>query len=117
MAMTRELLVQKLIVYAGDDYTEDQSSFVEDCVDSAISEVVNYMYPWGISNDTAMAELSRKALLKYSWQIYRIAQFHYDKQGKEGVTTYYEAGQTQSYGTGGTPAAYFDGIVAIAKIV
>lgn len=117
MAMTRDDLVQKLIVYASDDYKEEQLSFVEDCVDSAISEVCNRMYPWGISDETEFETISKKALIKYPWIVNRIAQFHYDKQGKEGVTTFYESGQTTSFGTGGTPDAFFDGIVPIAKVV
>lgn len=115
--MTRDELVQKLIAYANDDYTKDQFAFVEDCVDSAISEVCNHMYPWSISNGNAYKSLREKALIKYPWVINRVAQFHYDKQGKEGVTTFYESGQTQSYGTGGTPESFFETIIPIARIV
>lgn len=115
--MTRDELVQKLIAYANDDYTKEQLSFVEDCVDSAISEVCNHMYPWGVSNDSVYRSVKEKALIKYPWVINRVAQFHYDKQGKEGVTTYYESGQTQSYGTGGTPETFFETIIPIAKVV
>ena len=117
MAMTRDQLVEKLIAYASDDYKEDQLSFVEDCVDSAIYEVCSRMYPWGIADEDAMKSLSEKALIKYPWVVNRVAQFHYDKQGKEGVTTFYESGQTSSFGTGGTPEAFFDGIIPIAKVV
>lgn len=115
--MTRDELVQKLIDYASDDYRKDQLSFVEDCVDSAISEVCNHMYPWGVADKNAYDVISRKALIKYPWVINRVAQFHYDKQGKEGVTTFYESGQTQSYGTGGTPDSFFETIIPIARIV
>lgn len=117
MATTREELVNKIIKYASDDYTKDQLPFVEDCVDSAISEVCNRMCPWGISGESAYKAIMEKALIKYPWVIYRVAQFHYDKQGKEGVTTYYESGQTQSYGTGGTPETFFETIIPIAKVV
>lgn len=115
--MTRDDLIEKIVAYAGDDYTDDQLSFVEDCVDSAISEVSNHMYPWGISDDNAYKAIADKALIKYPWVINRVAQFHYDKQGKEGVTTFYESGQTQSYGTGGTPDSFFETIIPIARIV
>lgn len=117
MAMTRDELVQKLIKYAADDYKVDQLSFVEDCVDSAISEVCNHMYPWGVEDAESYKTLEESALIKYSWVINRVAQFHYDKQGKEGVTTFYESGQTQSYGTGGTPSSYFDAVIPIARVV
>ena len=116
MAMTRDQLIEKLIAYAADDYTETQRSFVEGCVDSAIEEVINEMCPWDISAD-AYEMLRQKALKRYGWNINRIAQFHYDKQGKEGVTTFYESGQTTSFSGGGTPKELFNGIVAIAKVV
>lgn len=117
MVMTRDNLVQKLIKYASDDFTEDQMPFVEDCVDSAISEVCNRMYPWGIANDRLYESVSRKALARYAWVINRVAQYHYDKQGKQGVTTFYEAGQTTSFESGGTPESFFNDIVPIAKVV
>lgn len=113
---TREELIAALIKYAADDYKEDQESFVEDCVDDAIQEVCNTMYPWDVS-DIQMKTLKVRALKRYSMTIQRIAQFHYDKQGKEGVTTFYESGQTNSYGGGGTPKEYLDCIVPIAKVV
>lgn len=116
MAITREELILKLKVYAADDYTEDQATFLEDCIDGAIQEVCNEMCPFYVSD--ADAEKYRKiALQRYSWAIYRIAQFHYDKQGKEGVTTFYESGQTTSFESGGTPRQFLSAIIPIAKIV
>lgn len=115
--MNRDELVQKLITYASDDYTERQLSFVEDCVDSAISEVCNHMYPWGVSNEKIAKSIADKAMIKYPWVINRVAQFHYDKQGKEGVTTFYESGQTTSFGTGGTPESFFETIIPVARVV
>lgn len=117
--MTREDLINKLIDYAEDDFdpqNSKQASFVEDCVDSAISETLNHMCPWQMTAED-VERYTEVALSRYPWIINRVAQFHFDKQGKEGVTTYYEAGQTQSYGTGGTPDSMFIEIVPIAKIV
>lgn len=116
MAITRGELIHGLTVYAADDYTEDQLPFLEDCVDGAIQEVMNEMCPWGLSDDD-YEKYQEIALKRYSWAIKRIAQFHYDKQGKGGVTTFYESGQTQSYESGGTPKQFLSGIVPIAKIV
>lgn len=116
MAKTRDDLVVSLIRYAGDDYTKDQASFVEDCVDGAIDEIVNRMCPWSIS-ETKRNMLKEKALRLYSWNIRRIAEFHYDKQGKGGVTTFYESGQTTSYESGGTPSEYLDSIVPMARVI
>lgn len=116
MAVTREKLIQNLVVYAADDYKDEEQSFIEDCVDGAIQEVVNEMCPWGLS-DTDYDKYQAIAMKRYSWAIKRIAQFHYDKQGKAGVTTFYESGQTQSYESGGTPKQFLSGIIPIAKIV
>ena len=116
MIKTRDNLVEALIEYAGDDFTKDQISFVEDCVDTAIDEVCNRMYPWDMS-EAKYDAVKKRALQRYAYTINRIAQFHYDKQGKEGVTTFYESGQTTSFESGGTPAQFFDGIVTMAKVV
>lgn len=116
MATTRAQLVENLIYYAADDYSAEQLSFVEACVDNAIEEVTNEMCPW----DVSAAERDvfvEKALNRYGWNINRIAQFHYDKQGKEGATTFYESGQTTSFSGGGTPKELFNGIVAVARVV
>lgn len=115
--MTREELVESLIDYAGDDYVQGdarQASFIRSAVDDAIEEVRNRMYPFGFSN----AEKATSVVLaRYSQVIRRIAQYHFDKQGKAGVTTFYEAGQTTSYQTGGTPPQFLDDIVPVAKVV
>lgn len=114
--MTREDLVAKLTAYAGSDYTEEpgQDQFIADCVDDAIHEVVNEMCPWASGDASA---IQSNALARYPWNIYRIAQYHYDKQGKTGVKTFYEAGQTTTFDGGGTPRMFFQGIVPIAQIV
>ena len=118
--MTREELINSIIAYAGDDYDETdpkQVASLEFMVDDAIEEVCNEMNPYGEHNDDMRCHVARIALAKYGHVIRRIAMFHYDKQGKEGVTTFYESGQTTSYGGGGTPREYLDCIVPIAKIV
>lgn len=117
MAITREELIEKLIAYAGDDYTDKQLPFVEDCVDNAISEVCGVMYPWAVEDEESYHNLVDMAFLKYPWVMNRVAQFHYDKQGKEGVTTFYESGQTTSFRTGGTPAEFFASVIPIAKVI
>ena len=118
MGATRESLIERLISYAGDDYNpadSNQATFVEDCIDDAISEVCNEMCPWNMSDNEA-DKYKAIALKRYTSIIIRIAQYHYDKQGKEGVTTFYEAGQTNSYEEGGTPTSYLKSIVPIARI-
>ena len=118
MGATRGELIERLIDYAGDDYRPEdshQAAFVEYCVDDAIAEVCNEMCPWGLS-ETELETYTELALQRYGAVISRIAQYHYDKQGKEGVTTYYEAGQTNSYEEGATPKSYLRNIIPIAKI-
>ena len=118
MGATRENLIERLIDYAGDDYDPEDSrqvSFVEDCIDDAIAEVSNEMCPWGLT-DSELERYQTIALQRYASVISRIAQYHYDKQGKEGVTTFYEAGQTNSYEEGATPKSYLRTIIPVARI-
>lgn len=118
MGATRESLVERLINYAGEEYDPEdmkQLSFVEDCIDDAIAEVCNEMCPWGLT-ETELETYKETALQRYGSVISRIAQYHYDKQGKEGVTTFYEAGQTNSYEEGATPKSYLRTIIPIARI-
>ena len=113
---TREQLIESLIRYASDDYADEQLPFIEDCVDGAIDEVCNAMCPWG-ANSSKLESLQLRAMQRYTWNIQRIAEFHYDKQGKEGVTTYYEAGQTTSFEDGATPERFLENIIPIAKVI
>lgn len=118
MVKTREELIESLIAYAADEFDPEdayQISFVEDCVDDAIDEVCNEMCPWGLS-ENELDSYQTIALQRYSSVIGRIAKYHYDKQGKEGVTTFYEAGQTNSYEEGATPKSYLRSIIPIARI-
>ena len=117
--MTRVDLIEKLIAYASDDYDSgdvNQVTFVEDCIDNATEEVCREMYPWGVTTDKQRETLTVMAMNRYPYVILRVAQFHYDKQGKEGVTTFYESGQTTSFDGGGTPKDFFRSIVPIGKV-
>ena len=118
--MTRAELINSIIAYAGDDYDssdEKQRVTLEFMVDDAIEEVCNEMYPYVVANNDERERITLLALSKYGHVIRRIAMFHYDKQGKEGVTTFYESGQTTTYGGGGTPKEYLAGIIPIAKVL
>ena len=118
--MTRDELVQSIIAYAGDDYDPEDSkqvAFLAATVDDAIEEVCNEMNPYSVSNCDELESIKKMALKRYGHVIRRVAMFHYDKQGKEGVTTFYESGQTTSFESGGTPSQFFDGIVTMARIV
>lgn len=111
-----ELLLQ-LIQYAADDYTEEQEPFLQTLLDDALDEVANEMYPYGFLSDKEEQKLKEKALKKYKSTIRKIAQYHYDKQGKEGAVGFSENGVSVSYENAGTPSSYLRGIIPIAKIV
>ena len=133
-----EELLSQLIAYAGDDYTEDpggQGALLETLLEDAVEEVVNHMYPFGIAEDTVTTvvndqgieenvvikspynDAKDKALKRYKGTIRRIAEYHYDKVGKEGVTHFNENGSYGTYEASGTPASYFVGIMPVAQIV
>lgn len=111
-----ELLLQ-LIEYAADDYTESQEPFFKMLLNDALDEVVQEMYPYGFNTDSEEQKIKDKALKKYKTKIRKIAQYHYDKQGKEGVTGFSESGVSVSYENSGTPSSYLRGIIPIAKII
>lgn len=112
-SMSREELISILTIYAGEDYTDSQDDLIESIVDDAIEEVRNVRYPFGTGSDAEVEDV----MTRYPSNIRRIAQYHYDKIGKEGVTTFYESGQTTSWESGGTPDSFFRGIIPIAKLV
>ena len=115
--VSRDELVGSLIVYAGEDYVPQQDSLIEAIVEDAIEEVRDARYPFGYTSEKQKTEQEADVLLRYPGKIRRIMQYHYDKIGKSGVTTFYEAGQTTSWESGGTPRSYFRGIVPVAKLV
>lgn len=112
-----EELLLHLIDYAADDYTENQESFLKTLLNDALDEVVDEMYPYGFNSDTEEQKIKEKALRKYKSKIRKIAQYHYDKQGKEGVVGFSENGVSVSYENSGTPSSYLRGIIPIAKII
>lgn len=114
---TRDELVSILIEYADDDYSDSQRALVETIVDDAIDEVRNVRFPFGYNSASEYDKQTEHVLLRYCSNIRRIMQYHYDKIGKEGITTFYEAGQTTSWESGGTPNSFFRGIVPVAKYV
>lgn len=117
MARTRAELAALLTIYAADDYDSSQDVLIESIVDDAIAEVRNARYPNGYSNDAERERQEAEVMGRYMTNIRRIMKYHYDKIGKEGVTTFYEAGQTTTWESGGTPDSFFLGIVPVAKII
>lgn len=117
MATTREQLVEILTAYAGRQYDASQDALIESMVDDAIEEVRNARYPGGYKTDEQRNKQVESILERYQTNVRRIMEYHYDKIGKEGVTTFYEAGQTTSWESGGTPDSFFKGIIPLATIL
>ncbi len=112
-----EELLRELIEYIGDDYYPEQDSFLLQLISDAVDEVALEMYPYGFSSDKEEQSVKQRALKRYRSNIRRIAQYHYDKQGREGVIGWSESGTSVSYDTSGTPSSYLRGIIPIARIV
>lgn len=111
--MTRAELITLITAYAGEDYKPSQDALIASICDDAIEEVRNVRYPFGQPSESQCEEVMER----FASNIRRIAEYHYDKIGKEGVTTFYESGQTTSWESGGTPDSFFRGIIPIAKLV
>lgn len=112
-----EELLRDLIDYVADNYDPAQDSFLIRLLKDAIEEVCYEMYPYGFSNDKEEKNVKEKALKRYKSKIRKIAEYHYDKAGKEGVTGWSESGTSVSYENSGTPSSYLRGIIPIAKII
>ena len=115
--MTRDEFILNLTTYAGDDYKDEQASLVESIIDDAIEEVRRFRYPFSVESVDELKAQTCEVQCLYGDIIRRISEYHYDKIGKEGVTTFYESGQTTSWESGGTPKSFFKGIVSTAKVV
>lgn len=113
----KEKLFRALIEYAADDYDPEQDAFLWTLINDALDEVCEIMYPYGYASDSEEESVKQTAVKRYASKIRKIAQYHYDKQGKEGVVGYSESGTSASYESAGTPSSYLRGIVPIAKIV
>lgn len=114
---TEQKLFQSLKDYAGDDYDSCQDSFLLTLIEDATEEVLSRVYPNGFSTAESKQKAHDSVMLNYETKIRRIAEYHYDKQGKEGVTSFSENGSSASYENSGTPESYFRGIIPISIIV
>lgn len=115
--MTRQEMFDALVDYAGFDYDSSQDDFLYLLIDAAIEEVVRMMYPYGASTDETALEQQTVALARHPYTILRVAEYHYDKQGKEGVKSFTENSTSSSYEVAGTPPSMLRHIIAVAQIV
>ena len=113
----KQSILNDMILYAGDDYEDDQNNFIMTLIDDASEEILNIRYPNGFDNDFMYEKAKEAVFSTYKSKIKKIAQYHYDKQGREGVKSYTENMFTISYESSGTPESYLSGIVPVSIIV
>lgn len=116
--MTKEEIIQAVIAFAGDDYDEATDlQIITILVDEALEEVIHARRPYLSSeiSEVNYASYQQEALTRYGSTIRRIAQYHYDKQGKEGVVSYTENGTTASYENGSTPPSMLSMVIPVAQ--
>lgn len=115
--MTIADIVTKMIAYAGDDYDESELPLLNNLVESATEEVVNALCRYDVG-DNKLTKLRQYALARHGYTILAIAQYHYDKQGKEGVLSFKENTTQATYEEGAkTPKSFFKGIIPLARVV
>lgn len=112
-----EELLRELIEYIGEDYCSEQDSFLLMLLSDAVDEVISEMYPYGFSSEKEEFNVRERALKRYKSKIRKIAQYHYDKQGREGTTGWSESGTSVSYDSSGTPSSYLRGIIPVSRII
>lgn len=98
------------------DAPEVNISFLHLLIDSAIEELVNYMYPYGVPDDK-LAKVKEMVIKRYKYKILYIAEYHFDKQGKEGVILYSENDTSAHFESSGTPRSYFTGVIPFSQII
>lgn len=113
-----EELFKKLIEYAADDYDTEQDSFLLSLIESATKEVTRKLYKGqSFRNTEERKKAEQYALVNYDDVILKIAKFHYDKQGREGVVAFSEGGSSTTYESGGTPPSFLADVIPIAIVV
>ena len=115
--MTRAEMFAKLVTYAGVDYDPSQDSFLYFLIDAAIAEVTDIMFPVQATNEEQLVSMQNAALARYPYKIQRIAEYHYDKQGKEGVKSFTENSTSSSYEVAGTPPSMLKHIIPVSMFV
>lgn len=113
-----EELLNMLIEYVGDeDYEPLMDGLLRNLIEFAIQEIMNVMYPNGILDPNKRAVVKNQIIAVYPFKILQIAEYHFDKQGKEGVILYSENDTSSHFESSGTPASYLKGIIPIAEII
>lgn len=116
-----EELMTSMIAYAGEEYdqaddTERLEAIMRQCLEDAVHEISHILYPNGILDEDKRSWLEQYILNIYKHKVRYIAEYHFDKQGKEGVILYSENDTSSHFESSGTPASYLKGIIPIAII-
>lgn len=112
-----ELLLE-LISYVGEDYSDEIDPFLKSLLKNAIKEVTRARYKGHTFQNVAERKKAEESvLINYDDVILKIAEYHYDKQGNEGVLSYSESGSSFSYENAGTPQSYLSNVIPITRIM
>ena len=112
----RDKFIEDMELYIGADYDSSQEDFVLSLIESAIEEILSIIYPYSISAEK-LETAENEVVSRYRRKILQIAQYHYDKQGKEGILSYTENGTQGTYENSGTPASYLRGIIPVSRVI
>ena len=112
-----DVLFNLLVAYVGDDYDSSQDAFLHSLLDGAREEVRNTAYPFGFTDERDRQYQEACVLAKYSNVILKIAEYHYDKIGKEGILGTTENGTYNYYENAGTPNSYLRQVLPQAMFV
>ncbi len=110
-------LFSQLVEYAGEDYDSSQEKLLQGLLNDALEEVRNTMFPFGFADESEMQTQEILAVRRYGGVIKRIAEYHYDKIGKEGLLGSTENGTYSYYENAGTPKSYLRNVIPIATFV
>lgn len=108
----------QLIDYAGDDYGEEQEEFLRSLLQNALKEVTRKRYRGHTFESISERKKAENGvLINYDEIVLNIAKYHYDKQGKEGVISYSENGESASYESAGTPPSLLEDVIPLTRII
>ncbi len=108
-------LLDELYEYAK-DAPEVELPFLQSLLNAALEEIINYMYPYGIDGEKR-EKVKDMILKRYRYKVLYIAEYHFDKQGKEGTILYSENDTSAHFESSGTPRSYFTGLIPFAQVI
>ena len=113
----KQELFNILVSYAAEDYDSSQAGYLMALINGAINEICRELHVTEFADTAARDAFIAYVLCKYDDVVLKIAEYHYDKQGKQGVLSWTESGAQASYECAGTPKSLFVGIYSTAAVV